>query len=76
MGKGHSGNSKAVKRDPMITYRNKVEAVTKWYNNLVENRKKEIEPINDASHPDKQLRKRAELKDLQFYIDQIKKPKT
>jgi hypothetical protein len=62
-----------VKKRDSNCYQKKVNKVTKWYNKLVENRKKEIEPNTDKNHPDKLLRKRVELKDLQFYLDKIKK---
>jgi hypothetical protein len=62
-----------VKKRDSNCYHKKVEKVTNWYNKLVENRKKEIEPNTDKNHPDKLLRKRVELKDLQFYLDKIKK---
>ena len=50
-------------------YSNKVAEVTHWYNELLENRKTEpkINPHNNLPY------KRAELKDLQFYLDKIKK---
>lgn len=52
-------------------YQNKVDTITHWYNQLIENREKEpkINPHNNQPY------KRAELKDLQYYLDKIKKPK-
>ena len=50
-------------------YQKKVDKITKWYNQLLKNREKEV--INPNT---KQPTKRKELKPLQFYLDQIKKP--
>lgn len=68
----HRRETPVKKRDGGL-YQEKVDKITNQYNKLVENRKKEIEPNTDKNHPDKLLRKRAELKDLQFYLDKIKK---
>lgn len=62
-----------VKQRDSNCYNRKVEEVTNWYRKLEENREKPIEPNKDNVHPDKQLRKRAELKPLEFYLDKIKK---
>ena len=71
MGKSHSSSSK-TKRDPMKTYRKKVEKITKWYERLILIREKEPVIIN----PNNKLEtKRKELKDLQYYIDKLAKPK-
>jgi len=50
-------------------YQKKVDKITKWYNQLLKNREKEL--INPNT---KQPTKRKELKPLEFYIDKIKKP--
>lgn len=50
-------------------YQKKVDKITKWYNHLLECKKKEI--INPNT---KQPVKRKELKDLSYYIEKIKKP--
>ena len=64
----HRKETPVKKRDGNC-YQNKVEEITEWYRILVENRKKEpkINPHNNLPY------KRAELKDLQFYLDKIKK---
>ena len=49
-------------------YANKVEEITHWYNNLVENRKKET--INPNTKLPIKLK---ELKSLDWYLDKIKK---
>lgn len=70
MGLGrHSSDKK--KRDPMITYRHKIEAITKWYNRLITFREKNPVIINPNT---KQETKRKPLKSLEEYIKQIKKP--
>jgi len=72
MGKGGHSSSTKTKRDPMKTYRRKVEKITKWYERLIALREKESVIIN----PNNKLEtKRKELKDLQFYLDKIAKPK-
>jgi hypothetical protein len=68
----HRKETPVKKRDGGCEER-KVEEVTDWYNRLVENRKNPIEANTDKDHPDKQLRKRKELKPLDFYISKIKK---
>jgi len=55
-------------RDPLITYRNKVEKITNWYNNLLKNREKEI--INPNT---KKLVVKKPLKPLDWYIAKIKR---
>jgi len=50
-------------------YQKKVDKITKWYNQLLKNREKEV--INPNT---KQPVKRKELKSLDYYIDKIKKP--
>lgn len=62
-----------VKKREAGLYQEKVNKITKWYNRLLENRKTPVEPNTDKNHPDKQLRKRAELKPLEYYIERIKK---
>ena len=62
-----------VKQRDSGCYQRKVEEVTDWYNQLVENRKTPIELNTDKVHPDKLLRKRADLAPLSFYLDKIKK---
>lgn len=71
MGKGgHSSDKK--KHDPMISYKNTVNKVTKWYERLILLREKEPVIINPNT---KQETKRKELKPLQYYLDKIVKPK-
>ena len=53
-----------------ITYQHKVDRIRKWYEHLQKERERPIQ-INPNT---KQEPKRKELKELQFYIDQIKKP--
>jgi hypothetical protein len=59
-----SRSSRDEKRDPMITYNNKVERITNWYNKLIKNREEK-----NAKGEDKKS-----LKPLEHYINQIKKP--
>jgi hypothetical protein len=68
----HRKETPVKKRDGGC-YQKKVEKITKWYNQLVENQKKDVGVNTDREHPDKLPRKRAELKDLDFYISKIKK---
>jgi hypothetical protein len=57
------------KRNPEITYQNKVEQITKWYNSLLKNRETEVK-IN----PNNKLPcKRKNLKPLDWYLEKIKK---
>ena len=58
-----------VKKRSQSCYQRKIDKITKWYNRLLKFREKEI--INPNT---KQPSKRKELKPLQFYLDQIKKP--
>lgn len=58
------------KKRTQDTYQKKVDKVTKWYTRLLELRKKE--KINPNT---KQPVKQRELKDLDWYVDKIKKPK-
>jgi len=53
-------------------YQNKVNKITNWYNHLIEERKKNSDRINPNT---KQPAKVRELRELQYYLDQIKKPK-
>lgn len=71
MGKHHSSSDKS-KHDPMTTYRNKVDKVTKWYNHLIAERENNPNRINLNSKKEAKVK---ELKSLQDYIDKIKKPK-
>ena len=60
-----------LKKRSTKCYQNKIKKITKWYNNLVEERKKEMNKIN------KNTRKpvvRKPLKSLDWYISKIKKP--
>ena len=58
-----------VKKRSQTAYQKKVDRIIAWYNRLLELRKKDkgINPHNKLPY------KRAELKDLDFYIDKIKK---
>lgn len=63
-----------------VLYQNKVKAngnskknIHTPINRLVELRKKPVEENKDTEHKDKLLRIRKPLKDLDFYINQIKK---
>jgi hypothetical protein len=58
-----------IKKRSQSAYNNKVKNITKWYNRLMEARKKELK-INPNNHLPY---KRAELKDLEYYINKIKK---
>ena len=62
-----SGKSKANKRRPRTskTYQNKIRKVKKWHEKAEEARKK---------WSPERLAKAKELKPLQFYIDQLRKP--
>ena len=62
-----------VKKRGGQCYHTKVEEITHWYNQLVENQKTPVEPNKDKNHPDKLPRKRADLKPLEYYIERIKK---
>jgi len=69
----HRKETPVKKRDGGC-YQKKVGKITKWYNQLVENQKKGVEPHPDMhEHPDKLPRKQADLKPLDFYISKIKK---
>ena len=62
-----------IKKRSQNAYQKKVDRVIAWYNRLLELRKKPVEVNKDKEHTDKVLRKRAELKQLDFYIGKIKK---
>ena len=69
----HRKETPVKKRDGGC-YQKKVEKATKWYNQLVENQKTNVEPNKDThEHPDKLPRKRADLKPLEYYLERIKK---
>jgi len=51
--------------DASVTYRHKVEEITKWYNHILANRQ-EQNLLKQDKKP---------LKSLSYYIDQIKKPR-
>ena len=59
-----------IKQRSSSCYQRKVEKITKWYNHLIEERKKEVKinPNNKLPY------KRKELESLDYYIDKIKKP--
>jgi hypothetical protein len=61
-----------IKKRSQSAYNNKINKITKWYNDLQEARKdpKRDNLINPNT---KQEPKREELKPLQFYLDKIKK---
>jgi hypothetical protein len=65
MGKKHSSSS-GEKRDPMISYHHKVDKITKWWNHL-----KAHHQEKDGKGNIKQT-----IKPLDFYISQIKQPKS
>ena len=60
------------KKRSQSCYNKKVNIITNWYNRLIEYREKNPEVINPNT---KCPVKRKELKSLDYYIDQIKKPK-
>jgi len=60
--------STPVKQRNSGVYQQKVDKITKWYNNLVENRKKET--INPNTKLPIKLK---ELKPLDFYLSKVKK---
>lgn len=62
--------SERKKRDPQITYRRKIDKITKWYNRLMKEREKRVINPNTKEEP-----KRKELKDLDYYISKISKPR-
>ena len=66
-----SYGSDRKRRDPQITYRHKVAKITTWYNRLIKYR--EEHPIIINPNTKKEV-VRKELKDLQYYIDKVKKP--
>lgn len=62
-----------TKKRSQSAYEKKVRRITAWYERLIELRKKPIKENEDKNHTDKALRKRRELKDLNYYIGKIKK---
>ena len=69
-----AGRTEKKKHDPMISYRHKVDKITKWYNHLLKER--ENPKGDNLVNPNNKLEpKRKELKPLEYYINQIKKPK-
>ena len=58
-----------IKKRSQSCYEKKVKRIKDWYNHLLKCREKEV--INSNT---KQSVKRKELKDLNYYIEQIKKP--
>jgi hypothetical protein len=62
-----------IKKRSSSCYQNKVNKITKWYNDLQEARK---DPKGDnLINPNTKLEpKRKPLKELDFYLDKIKKP--
>jgi len=61
-----------TKKRSSSCYENKINKLTKWYNHLIAERKREPEKTNPNT---KQPVKRAELKSLDFYIGLLKKPR-
>ena len=59
-----------IKKRSSSCYQNKINKITKWYNHLLECRKKEITNSNTKCPI-----KRRELKPLDYYIKKIKEPK-
>lgn len=59
-----------IKKRSLSCYQNKVNKITRWYSNLLKYREKEV--INPNT---KQPVKRKILKELDWYLDKIKKPK-
>ena len=58
-----------IKKRSSNCYQNKVNKITEWYNHLLKCREKEI------TNPNTKLpTKRKPLKELDFYLDKIKKP--
>lgn len=62
-------HGRKVKRNQEV-YQKKVDRITKWYNNLVIEREKNINKINPNT---KQAPKRKDLKLLEYYIAKLKK---
>jgi len=59
-----------IKKRSSSCYQNKVNKITKWYNNLLKFREKEI------TNPNTKLpTKRKPLKELDYYLEKITKPK-
>jgi len=58
-----------IKKRSQLAYNNKVNKITDWYNHLIDERKQEI--INPNT---KQETKRKPLKELNWYLEKIKKP--
>lgn len=59
-----------IKKRSSSCYQNKVNKITKWYNRLIDFREKNSEIINPNN---KLVTKRKPLKDLDYYIEKIKK---
>lgn len=70
MGKVSYNNSTQKKRDPMISYHNKVKRMTKWYEHLQKERSKELQ-INPNTKDSPKIKT---LKSLDYYLSKIKKP--
>lgn len=60
-----------VKKRSSSCYQNKIRKITKWYNDLIIYREKNILTINPNTKTEV---KRKELEPLEFYIEKIKKP--
>jgi len=66
-----SGSNRSKKGRSASSYNKKVARITKWYNYLERERAKNPDKIN----PNNKLAvKRAELKPLEYYIGQLKRP--
>ena len=60
-----AGRTERKKHDPAISYQHKIERITKWYNHMITHRQEK-----DGKGRDKKP-----LKPLEFFINQVKKPK-
>jgi hypothetical protein len=69
-----AGRTTPIKKRSQNAYQKKVNRITAWYERLILLREKEIESNKDREHKDKVLRKRKELKPLEYYLEKIKKP--
>ena len=58
-----------IKKRSQSAYNNKVKKITKWHKHLLKER--ELDKINENN---KQPIKRKELKELDYYINLLKKP--